>query len=114
MLTARPRTPAGAGTARHRPAPPGTARHRLPSAAIGWPRSEPSTAPTPVFTRIDVRDGKVTDVGHHPPFGLLGSANELEHGDVVGKTISYSNLPELRKRLARLPRLPVGRNQRRR
>ena len=74
MLTARPRTPAGAGTA----------RHRLPSAAIGWPRSEPSTAPTPVFARIEVREGRIADVGYHPPFGLLGSANELEHGDVVG------------------------------
>lgn len=28
-----------------------------------------------VFTRIDVRDGKIADVGYHPPFDLLFSSN---------------------------------------
>ena len=39
-----------------------------------------------VFTRIDVRDGKVTDVGYHPPFDLLFSSSEFEYGDLVGRT----------------------------
>jgi hypothetical protein len=36
-----------------------------------------------VFTRIDVRDGKITDVGYHPPFDLLFSTSEFEYGDLV-------------------------------
>jgi len=36
-----------------------------------------------VFTRIEVRDGKIADVGHHPPFDLLFSASEYEYGDPV-------------------------------
>jgi DNA repair exonuclease SbcCD ATPase subunit len=36
-----------------------------------------------VFTRIEVRDGKIADVGYHPPFDLLFSSSEFEYGDVV-------------------------------
>jgi hypothetical protein len=36
-----------------------------------------------VFTRIDVRDGKITDVGYHPPFDQLFSSSEFEYGDLV-------------------------------
>ncbi|MHB1712521.1 MAG: recombinase family protein [Acidimicrobiales bacterium] len=36
-----------------------------------------------VFTRIDVRDGKITDVGYHPPFDLLFATSEVEYDDVV-------------------------------
>jgi hypothetical protein len=36
-----------------------------------------------VFTRIDVRDGKVAAVGYHPPFDLLFSSSEFEYGDLV-------------------------------
>ena len=32
-----------------------------------------------VFTRIDVRDGKITDVGYHPLFDLLFSSSEFEY-----------------------------------
>jgi hypothetical protein len=37
-----------------------------------------------VFTRIEVRDGKITDAGYHPPFDLLFSSSEFEYGDLVG------------------------------
>ena len=36
-----------------------------------------------VFTRIEVRDGKIADVGYHPPFDLLLSSSEFEYGDLV-------------------------------
>ena len=36
-----------------------------------------------VFTRIDVRDGKITDVGYHPPFDLLFSSSQFEYDDAV-------------------------------
>jgi len=36
-----------------------------------------------VFTRIEVRDGKIADVGYHPPFDLLFSSSEFEYGDLV-------------------------------
>ena len=36
-----------------------------------------------VFTRIDVRDGKIAAVGYHPPFDLLFSTSEFEYGDLV-------------------------------
>ncbi len=36
-----------------------------------------------VFTRIDVRDGKIADIGYHPPFDLLFSSSEFEYGDLV-------------------------------
>jgi hypothetical protein len=36
-----------------------------------------------VFTRIDVRDGKIAAVGYHPPFNLLFSSSEFEYGDLV-------------------------------
>jgi site-specific DNA recombinase len=39
-----------------------------------------------VFTRIDVRDGKIADVGYHPPFDLLFSSSEFEYGDLVELT----------------------------
>ena len=39
-----------------------------------------------VFSRIDVRDGKIADVGYHPPFDLLFSTSEFEYGDLVGRT----------------------------
>jgi hypothetical protein len=29
------------------------------------------------------RDGKITDVGYHPPFDLLFSTSEFEYGDLV-------------------------------
>jgi site-specific DNA recombinase len=35
------------------------------------------------FTRIEVRDGKIADVGYHPPFDLLFSSSEFEYGDLV-------------------------------
>jgi hypothetical protein len=38
-----------------------------------------------VFARIDVLDGKITEVGSHPPFDLLFSSREFEYGDVVGR-----------------------------
>jgi hypothetical protein len=37
-----------------------------------------------VFTRIEVRDGKIADVGYHPPFDLLFSSTKFEYGDLVG------------------------------
>jgi hypothetical protein len=52
-----------------------------------------------VFTRIDVRDGKIAAVGYHPPFDLLFSSSEFEYGDLVEKTISYSIPSELRERM---------------
>jgi site-specific DNA recombinase len=36
-----------------------------------------------VFSRIDVRDGKIAAVGYHPPFDLLFSSSEFEYGDLV-------------------------------
>jgi hypothetical protein len=48
-----------------------------------------ATAPTrrrfnqAVFTRIDIRDGKIADVEYHPPFELLFSSSEFEYGDLV-------------------------------
>jgi hypothetical protein len=33
------------------------------------------------FTHIDVRDGKITEVGYHPPFDLFFSSSEFEYGD---------------------------------
>ena len=36
-----------------------------------------------VFTRIEVRDGKIAAVGYHPPFDLLFSSSEFEYGDLV-------------------------------
>lgn len=36
-----------------------------------------------MFTRIDVRDGKIATVGYHPPFDLLFSTSEFEYGDLV-------------------------------
>lgn len=44
-----------------------------------------------VFTRIDVRDGKIADVGYHPPFDLLFSTSEFEYGDLVGRTRQHAN-----------------------
>ncbi|MGH9292735.1 MAG: hypothetical protein ACRDZ6_08185 [Acidimicrobiales bacterium] len=37
-----------------------------------------------MFTRIEVRDGKIADVGYHPPFDLLFSSSDFEYGDLVG------------------------------
>jgi DNA repair exonuclease SbcCD ATPase subunit len=39
-----------------------------------------------VFTRIDVRDGKIATVGYQPPFDLLFSTSEFEYGDLVDNT----------------------------
>jgi hypothetical protein len=36
-----------------------------------------------VFTRIDVRGGKIATVGYHPPFDLLFSTSQFEYGDLV-------------------------------
>ena len=44
-----------------------------------------------VFTRIEVRDGKIADVGYHPPFDLLFSSSEFEYGDLVVLRFPYSN-----------------------
>jgi hypothetical protein len=33
-----------------------------------------------------VRDGKIADVGYHPPFDLLFSTSEFEYGDLVDLT----------------------------
>lgn len=52
-----------------------------------------------MFTRIDVRDGKIAAVGYHSPFDLLFSSSEFEYGDLVEKRKSYSNPAELRERL---------------
>jgi len=39
-----------------------------------------------VLTRIDVRNGKIADVGYNRPFDLLSSSSEFEYGDLVGRT----------------------------
>jgi site-specific DNA recombinase len=39
-----------------------------------------------VFTRIEIRDGKIADVGYHPPFDVLFSSSEFEYGDLVEMT----------------------------
>jgi hypothetical protein len=40
---------------------------------------------------IEVRDGKIADVGYHPPFDLLFSSSEFEYGDLVGLTCQHPN-----------------------
>ncbi len=30
-----------------------------------------------------MRDGKIADVGYHPPFNMLFSSSEFEYGDLV-------------------------------
>ncbi len=55
-----------------------------------------------VFTRIDVRDGKIAAVRYHPPFDLLLSSSEFEYGDLVGRRRSYSNSNDVRQRLEAL------------
>ncbi|HEY1830035.1 MAG TPA: hypothetical protein VGG38_07325 [Acidimicrobiales bacterium] len=44
-----------------------------------------------VFSRIDVRDGKIAAVVYHPPFDLLFSTSEFEYGDLVEATTLCSN-----------------------
>jgi site-specific DNA recombinase len=41
-----------------------------------------------VISRIEVRDGKIADVGFHLPFDVLFSSSEFEYGDLVGATVS--------------------------
>ncbi len=45
--------------------------------------SAPTAFNQAVFSRIDVRDGKIAAVGYHPPFDLLFSSSEFEYGDLV-------------------------------
>ena len=64
-----------------------TAMRFATNCATAYARASPGTRRRfnqAVFTRIDVRDGKITDVGYHPPFDLLFSSSEFEYGDVVG------------------------------
>jgi hypothetical protein len=47
-----------------------------------------------VFSRIDVRDGRIAAVGYQPPFDLLFSTSEFEYGDVVELRDSNPRPPE--------------------
>ncbi|MGH9104266.1 MAG: hypothetical protein ACRDZX_00195, partial [Acidimicrobiales bacterium] len=67
-----------------------------------------------VFTRIDVRDGKIDTVGYHPPFDLLFSSSEFEYGDLVER-MAQEHVPGLAGRMGhrrtegrRSPELAVG------
>ncbi|MDA8354786.1 MAG: hypothetical protein M0Z95_00425, partial [Actinomycetota bacterium] len=38
-----------------------------------------------------MRDGKIADVGYHPPYNMLFSSSEFEYGDLVVLARSFSN-----------------------
>jgi len=52
-----------------------------------------------VLDQVHVRDGHLVEAGYKEPFDLLFSVPKFEYDDVVGRRHSYSNSPDVRKRL---------------
>jgi len=62
-----------------------------------------------VFTRIEVRDDKIVDVGYHLPFDLLFSSSEFEYGDrVEAMGLEPTNLLTASQALYQLSYAPEG------
>ncbi|MDA8386662.1 MAG: hypothetical protein M0Z88_10460 [Actinomycetota bacterium] len=57
-----------------------------------------------VLNEVHVRDGHVVDAAYEEPFDLLFSSPKFGYGDVVVKTMSYSNFAQLAERVAALAR----------